>query len=162
MDSTPQIPLADLVRHVGEVLGVGSWHAIDQERVDAFAEATEDRQWIHVDPQRAATGPYGRTIAHGYLTLSLLPHLASDAFLVTGVSARVNYGLDRVRFPAPLPVGSAVRDRASLLSVEPTGRGTRAVIRHEVEIRDLPRPACIAETVTLFVPDGALAQKEHS
>ncbi|MRH28756.1 hypothetical protein GH740_05435 [Microbacterium sp. SYP-A9085] len=159
MHSRQEIALVDLGQHVGHVLGTGSWHRIDQDRVDAFAHATEDRQWIHVDPKRAAAGPYGGTIAHGYLTLSLLPHLASDAYAITGVGARVNYGVNRVRFPAPLPVGSTVRDQATLLSTERTDHGIRVIIRHEVQIRGASRPACIAEAITLFVPEGAVPRE---
>src|SRR5436190_80883 len=101
--------LAELHEAVGEHLGYSGWHRIEQSRIDAFADATGDRQWIHVDPERAAHGPFGGTIAHGYLTLSLLPMLVAQIYRVSGVRMGVNYGLNRVRFPAPVPVDSLVR-----------------------------------------------------
>ena len=140
--------LADLV---GEELGVGDWLAVDQQLIDEFAHATRDLQWLHVDPERATAGPYGATIAHGYLTLSLLPFLTASAYRVDGVSRRVNYGLERVRFPAVVRSGSRIRNRADLVSVETTGDGLRAVVRNTVEIDGAGRPACVADTVTLFV-----------
>lgn len=143
--------LAALEAAVGAELGLGEWRVVAQDRIDAFAEATDDRQWLHVDPSRAAAGPYGGTIAHGYLTLSLLPELAASAFRVDGVAARVNYGLERVRFPAVVRPGSRIRTRAALLAVERVAGGLRAVIRHTVELEGSAKPACVAETVTLYL-----------
>jgi acyl dehydratase len=145
------IPFEDLAARVGAELGVGGWVEIDQARIDAFAAATDDLQWIHVDPERAAAGPYGGTIAHGYLTLSMLPRLTGETYAFAGVSARLNYGLDRVRFPAPVRSGARIRDRATLLAVEPNARGARVTVRNEIEIEGGDRPACIAETITLLV-----------
>ncbi len=133
---------------VGEHLGYSEWMVIAQDRVDAFAEATGDHQWIHVDAERAAAGPYGGTIAHGYLTLSLLPALGAQVYRVDGVPAAINYGLDRVRFPAPVPVGSRVRAGAELLSATPVpGGAIQAVVRFTVEIEGQDRPACVADTI---------------
>ncbi|ARJ07516.1 dehydratase [Cnuibacter physcomitrellae] len=138
-------------RAVGCELGVGSWHTIEQEAVDAFAEVTGDHQWIHVDIARAAGGPFGGTIAHGYYTLSLLPALLADAYDLQGFAMKVNYGLDRVRFPSPVRVGTSVRARATLASFETNARGARIVIRTTVEIRSNETPGCVADTVTLLV-----------
>jgi len=136
---------------VGQELGVGDWILVDQDRIDRFAEDTEDRQWLHVDPERAKAGPFGTTIAHGYLTLSLLPALTASAYVIDGARSRVNYGLEKVRFPAVVPAGSRVRIRASLLSVEPVASGARIVVKNVVELEGSERPACIAETVTLVL-----------
>jgi len=153
---TQEIPFEELAGRIGEELGLSDWLEIDQARIDAFAAATDDRQWIHVDTERAANGPYGGTVAHGYLTLSMLPRLTAETYVVGGVSTRVNYGLDRVRFPAPVRSGARIRDRATLLAVEPNARGARITVRNEIEIEGGERPACIAETITLLVrPEGA-------
>ena len=138
----------ELTGAVGEVVGPGPWHRIEQSRVDAFAEATGDHQWIHVDPERAAAGPYGGTIAHGYLTLSLLPLLVRDLYRVDGVRMGINYGLDRVRFPAPLPTGSSVRASAEFVRVEPVPGGVQLVARVTVETDRGGKPCCVAESVT--------------
>ncbi|GAA1481088.1 MaoC family dehydratase [Gordonia sinesedis] len=136
---------------IGENLGHGEWLEITQERINAFAEATGDHQWIHVDPDRAAAGPFGTTIAHGYLTLSLLPLLAGDIFTVEGPKLVINYGLNKVRFPAPVPAGSRVRADATITSVEETGKGVQVVVTSTVEIDGGDRPACVAETVRVLV-----------
>jgi acyl dehydratase len=147
--------VGDLVTATGEHLGLSGWVTVDQGMVDAFAETTGDRQWIHVDPERAASGPYGGPVAHGYLLISLLPMLAAQVYEVRGVAAAVNYGLDRVRFPAPVPVGSRIRAGVELVSAEPgTGGATRAVVRLTVWVDGGTRPACVAETVRRFIPDG--------
>ena len=140
---------------VGETLGRSDWLEVDQARIDAFAAATDDCQWIHIDPQRAASGPFGTTIAHGYLTLSLLPRLVSDAYCVTGITAVVNYGSDRVRFPAPLPAGARVRATVELLAVEPTGAGARVSTRVTVERDGDDKPVLVAEPITLLVTGRA-------
>jgi acyl dehydratase len=144
--------LADLPALVGQELGASAWMGVEQERIDLFADATDDHQWIHTDPARAAEGPFGATIAHGYLTLSLLPVLVGQAFSLTGVSRRVNYGLDKVRFPSPVRVGSRVRVVVTLRSAEPSGDGLQVGLRCVVGIEGADRPACVADTVTLVYP----------
>jgi acyl dehydratase len=126
----PYEKLSEAVGHSA----TGDWVTVSQERIDVFAEVTEDRQWIHVDPERAAAGPFGTTVAHGYLTLSLLPRLTSGLLGVEGFSMIVNYGLDRVRFVTPVRVGSRVRARSTVVSVEPSERGTKVNSDVEVEI----------------------------
>ncbi|WP_371501018.1 MaoC family dehydratase [Kitasatospora sp. NBC_00374] len=142
--------LTDLAAAVGTELGTSAWHTIDQQRVDLFAEATGDHQWIHVDPARAKESPFGGTIAHGYLTVSLIPVLAKECYQVEGVRMALNYGSDKVRFPAPVPVGSAVRATALLLSVEDVPGGVQAVVRFTITSEGSPKPHCVAETITRF------------
>ena len=139
---------AELAAAVGERLGPGDWFTVDQERVDRFAEATDDHQWIHVDPERAATSPFGGTIAHGYLTLSLLPALVGRLYQVRGVRMGINYGLHRVRFPAPLRVGTAVRAGAVIADVTPVDGGVPLVVAVTVEPAEGGKPVCVAETVS--------------
>nr|WP_218891236.1 MaoC family dehydratase [Actinomycetospora corticicola] len=134
---------------VGRELGPGDWFTVDQSRVDGFADDTEDHQWIHVDPERAASSPFGGTIAHGFLTLSLLPHLANSARRLDGVTMGVNYGLNKVRFPAPVKVGSRVRATVTITDAEDLpGDGVQVVSKVTVEIEGSEKPACIAEWVT--------------
>lgn len=135
----------------GQELGVSEWLQIAQERIDLFADATGDRQWIHVDPERAADGPFGATIAHGYLTLSLLPFLGAQVYAFAGDVARVNYGLNTVRFVSPVVVGSKIRNRVSVLEVKDLDRGQQVTLRHQIEIKGQDKPACVAETVTLLM-----------
>lgn len=137
---------------VGEHLGTSAWHTITQDQVDLFADATLDHQWIHVDPARAADGPFGGTIAHGFLTLSLIPRLAQDIYRVDGLSMGINYGLNKVRFPQPVRVGSRVRASAELAEVSPAAQGSQAVVRWTLEIDGESKPACVAEMVTVMVP----------
>ncbi|MFI1386487.1 MaoC family dehydratase [Embleya sp. NPDC020886] len=136
----------------GEPLGTSAWLTVDQDRIDTFAQATGDHQWIHVDVERAKAGPFGTTIAHGYLTLSLIPVLSADLFTVRGVRMGVNYGSDKVRFPAPVPAGARVRDHAVLIDVTETAQGVRLTVRHTVEIEGVAKPACVADTLSLLVP----------
>jgi acyl dehydratase len=146
---------AALVAAVGESLGPGRWYAVDQDRVDLFAEATDDHQWIHVDPERAAAGPFGGTIAHGYLTLSLLPALVTELYRVEGVRMGVNYGLNKVRFPAPLRVGTQVRATAVIAEVTTVPNGLQLVNAVTVESAAGGKPVCVAETVSrlyLIIP----------
>ncbi|APU14766.1 MaoC family dehydratase [Actinoalloteichus fjordicus] len=144
---------AELSEAVGIVIGPGPWESIEQARVDAFAEATEDRQWIHTDPERAADGPFGGTVAHGYLTLSLLPMLNRGLYRVAGVRTGVNYGLNRVRFPAPLRTGSAVRATSRIDEATPLGDGAlQLVATVTVTARDAERPCCVAQTVSRLYP----------
>jgi acyl dehydratase len=135
----------------GEELGVSEWVAITQDRIDMFADATGDRQWIHVDAERAAEGPFGATIAHGYLTLSMLPFLGAQVFAFAGDVARVNYGLNKVRFVAPVRVGSKVRSKVEMLEVADIETGQRVTLQHTIEIKGSDKPACVAETVTLLM-----------
>ncbi|MGC9667291.1 MaoC family dehydratase [Planosporangium sp. 12N6] len=142
--------LAALADAVGQHLGYSDWLEIDQKRVDLFADATGDHQWIHVDPERAATGPFKRTIAHGYLTLSLIPMLNTQVYRVDGVRMGINYGLNKVRFPAPLPVGSRVRAGVELVEVTPVEGGVQVVGRVTIEAEDGAKPCCVAETVARY------------
>ncbi|MDH6575172.1 MaoC family dehydratase [Kitasatospora sp. MAP5-34] len=142
--------LADLTAAVGTELGTSEWHTIDQERVNLFAEATGDHQWIHVDPERAKESQFGGTIAHGYLTLSLIPVLAKECYSVEGVRMALNYGSEKVRFPAPVPVGTAVRARAELVSAAEVPGGVQAVVRFTITSEAGTKPHCVAETITRF------------
>lgn len=135
----------------GDELGVSGWLQIDQSRIDMFAEATGDHQWIHVDAERAQDGPFGATIAHGYLTLSLLPFLSAQVYAFAGDLARINYGLDKVRFIAPVTVGSKVRLRVEMIEVEDIDKGQRVLLRNTMEIEESEKPACVADTVTLLM-----------
>ena len=138
---------ADLHAAVGEHLGYSQWHAVDQAQVTRFADATGDHQWIHVDPERAEAGPFGTTIAHGFLVLSLVPMLASEVYSVDGVRMGINYGLNRVRFTAPVPTGSKLRAGVRLLSVEDVAGGVHVVNQVTVELEGSDKPCCVAETV---------------
>ncbi|PWC06615.1 MaoC family dehydratase [Mycetocola zhujimingii] len=141
---------ATLTDAIGQT-ATGDWFRIDQDRIDAFAEATEDRQWIHLDAERAASGPFGATIAHGYLTLSLIPRLTEGLVEVGGAAMVVNYGLDKVRFLQPVTAGSRVRASSTITSAETTPQGTRAGVTVTVEIKGASRPALVANTIALFV-----------
>src|SRR5919202_1352799 len=123
----------ELLGLVGVELGASDWHAIDQERIDAFADATGDHQWIHVDPEKAAAGPFGTTIAHGYLTLSLLPLFGPQLIKVEGVKMGVNYGTNKVRFPAPVPVGSRLRATGTISGVDDVPGGVQVTVAFTVE-----------------------------
>lgn len=136
----------------GEELGTSEWLTIEQDRVDRFADATGDHQWIHVDPERAATGPFGGTIAHGYLTLSLVPFLGSQVFALETPGAKLNYGVNKVRFPHPVLVGKRVRAHVTLAEVQDLPAGKQLTLRYTVEIEDEAKPACVAETVVLLLP----------
>ncbi len=140
--------LDELAARVGQPLADSEWIAVDQQRIDAFAEATSDRQWIHVDPVRAADGPFGETIAHGFLTLSLLPALLASAYAIDNVRMSVNYGLNRVRFPAPVPAGSRVRARFKLQAFEPLPDGAQLTLEATLEREGGVKPVCVAEMVT--------------
>jgi acyl dehydratase len=136
----------------GEELGRSDWLEIDQERVDRFADATGDHQWIHVDRERASHGPFGGTIAHGYLTLSLIPLLGSQVFTLETPGAKLNYGVNKVRFPHPVLVGSRIRDRVAVGAVSDLATGKQLTLRHVIEIEGQDKPACVAETVVLLLP----------
>jgi acyl dehydratase len=137
---------------IGQEVGVSDWFTIDQGRIDKFAEATEDRQWIHVDPELAAAGPFGTTIAHGYLTLSLLPVLVAPITHVSGVRMGVNYGTNKVRFPAPVPVDSRVRARVELLSVDDVEGGYQVTAKVTIEREGGDKPVCVAESISRIYP----------
>ena len=144
--------LDDVVAAAGSEIGTSDWLVVDQARIDAFAEATLDHQWIHVDTEAAAAGPFGTTIAHGFLTLSLLPHFASQVFRLETPGARLNYGLEKVRFPSPVPVDSRLRSHVRFR------RGPRAragasssIVEHTVEIEGHDKPACMAAHVVLLL-----------
>lgn len=150
--TTFQNPAA-LLSSVGKDLGTSDWLEIDQTRIDTFADATGDHQWIHVDPDRAKDGPFGRTIAHGYLTMSLVNLFLPQIMEVQNVSMGVNYGADKLRFPAPVPVGSRIRGRGELLEAEEVkGGAIQAKVRVTVEIDGADRPACVVDTISRFVP----------
>jgi acyl dehydratase len=136
---------------VGVELGPTEWREVSQERIDAFASATDDPQWIHTDPVRAADGPFGRTIAHGFLTVSLCVPMLYEVLPPAGGMV-VNYGVDRVRFPAPVPSGGRIRGRFRVASIEQTPLGERAVIEAAVECEGIAKPVCVAELVVLSVP----------
>ena len=143
----------DLLAAVGKPLGASDWLEIRQERIDGFADATGDHQWIHVDPERAKSGPFGKTIAHGYLTLSLVNCFLPQIVEVRGISMGVNYGCDKVRFPAPVPVGSRVRGVGQLVAAEEVkGGAVQATVRVTVEIEGGAKPACVVDTISRFVP----------
>ncbi|MEU7060813.1 MaoC family dehydratase [Streptomyces sp. NPDC046197] len=135
---------------VGEQLGYTDWLEIDQKRIDLFAEATGDNQWIHVDPRKAAEGPFGTTIAHGYLTLSLLPLFGPQLIGVEGVRMGVNYGTNKVRFPAPVPVGSRLRATATISGVDEVPGGVQVTVAFTVEREGGDKPVCVAESVSRY------------
>ena len=143
---------ADLIGKEGSSLGVTEWLTITQERVNQFADATGDHQWIHVDPVKAASGPYGKCIAHGYLTLSLVNLFLPQLMQVNNVAMGVNYGVDKVRFPAPVPVGSRIRGRGEIVAVEEVKGAVQAIVRVSVEIEGGERPACVVDTISRFFP----------
>jgi acyl dehydratase len=143
----------ELLGAVGRHLGHSEWLEITQDRIDKFADATGDHQWIHVDPERAKDGPFGRCIAHGYLTQSLVNHFLPQIVEVRGISMGVNYGADRLRFPAPVPVGSRIRGGAELIAAEETkDSGVQATIRVTVEIEGGDRPGCVIDTISRYYP----------
>ena len=140
--------LADLQALVGQEIGYSDWLVVDQERIDLFARATGAPQWIHTDPERAAAGPFGATVAHGFLTLSLLPVLFETGFAIDDVRMGVNYGLNRVRFPTPVHAGSRVRGRFTLRAYEPLPGGAQLTVESVVELEGSAKPACVAESVS--------------
>lgn len=138
---------SELLDKVGVSLGDSSWYDVSQERIIAFAEATEDRQWIHVDPERAAQGPFGGAIAHGFLSLSLLSAMSFEMLAIDHASMLVNYGLNKVRFPSALPAGTRVRASGVVLSAEPVTGGVQAVLEMTLRRPDVDKPVCVAEWV---------------
>jgi len=144
---------AELKNAVGQHLGYSDWLEITQDRINQFADATGDHQWIHVDPERAAKGPFGACIAHGYLTMSLVNMFLPQIVVVKGISMGVNYGADKLRFPAPVPVGSRIRGGGELLKAEDVkGGGVQTTVRVTIEIEGSDRPGCVIETISRFYP----------
>ena len=143
--------LAELANAVGAELGPTEWLEVDQRRVDQFADATDDHQWIHVDPDRAGEGPYGGTIAHGLLTLSLLPRLMHDLYRVDGVAMAINYGFNKVRFITPVPVGARVRAHSRIDSVTPLENAAQATLVTTIEVDGATKPAAVIESIVRYV-----------
>ena len=147
-----EIAYQDLKDQVGTHLGNTEWMVIDQARIDQFADATDDHQWIHVDSEKAATGPFGATIAHGYLTLALVNKFLPNLITVTGTSMGVNYGCEKVRFPAAVVVGSSIRATGEVVTVDEVSGGCQIVVRVTIEIQGSDRPACVVNTISRFYP----------
>jgi acyl dehydratase len=139
--------IAELEPLVGQEIATSEWITVTQERIQLFADATGDHQWIHLDRERAAAGPFGTTIAHGFFTLSLLPQMSASAFEVRGTRMGVNYGLNKVRFPAPVPSGSRVRGRFKLIGYEPLEGGAQITMQVTMEREGFDKPVCIAESI---------------
>ena len=139
--------IEDLKERVGQELGVSEWHEVSQAEIDAFAEATDDHQFIHVDPERAKQTPFGSTIAHGLYTLSLGPKFSYEMFSVDNVAFGINYGYEKIRFPAPVPVDSKVRMRAELLSVDDIPGGVQFTVKQTFEVEGGEKPVCVAEAL---------------
>ena len=146
---TTKLTLQELESSSERDLGVSDWETIDQAQIDKFAEATHDHQWIHVDPDMAAQGPFGSTVAHGYLSLSMLPYFVSQVLNLTDAKMGINYGTEKIRFTAPVPVGSEVRLKATLKDSERRGEGVLYRLGIEVEIKDAEKPALVGEVVYL-------------
>lgn len=142
----------EVAEAAGTDLGTTEWVTIDQRRVNQFADATGDHQWIHVDIERAKEGPFGGTIAHGYLTLSLVPWLGSQVFTLRTPGAKLNYGVNKVRFPNPLLVGKRIRLHVKMGEVVDIPSGKQLTVQHTIEIEGEDKPACVAETVVLLLP----------
>ncbi|MFS2216584.1 MaoC family dehydratase [Telluria sp. Tellsp104] len=140
----------EILAAVGQRLGESDWLQVDQRRIDLFAEATGDHQWIHVDPVRAAAGPFGACIAHGYLTLSLVSYFLPQIIQINNMKMGVNYGCDKIRFPAAVRVGARLRGVGELVRAETVGEGVQATIRVTVEIEDEQRPACVVDTISRY------------
>jgi acyl dehydratase len=139
--------IAELQPLVGQEIGVSEWVTVTQERIQLFADATNDHQWIHLDAEKAKSGPFGTTIAHGFLTLSLLPEMSASAFQVRGTRMGVNYGLNKVRFPAPVPSGSRLRGRFTLMNYEPLEGGAQLTVQVTMEREGSDKPVCVAESL---------------
>ena len=144
--------LDEFERAVGTHLGHSRWRTVTQEQVDLFADTTDDHQWIHVDPERAARGPFGSTVAHGFLTLALLPSMVREIYRLEGMAMVVNYGSDRVRFPHPTPVGARIRAGAELTRLDRGPQGALAMVTTTVEIEGVAKPACVSDSLFLLRP----------
>ncbi len=146
-----EIAFADIKTLVGKELGASEWHTVTQKDINGFADVTHDHQWIHIDAERAKKeSPYKTTIAHGYYTLSLVPHLMAQVWRVSGVKMGVNYGLNRLRFPSPVPVGSKVRAKAKLLGVEDVKGGVQVAVEVTIEVEGSEKPAAVIETLSRY------------
>lgn len=143
--------LDELVAAAGSQLGPTDWLEVTQDRVNQFADATDDHQWIHVDPERAAKGPFGGTIAHGLLTLSLLPHFTSQMYTVDNIAMAINYGYNKVRFITPVKVGAKIRGRAEISKVDQLDGAVQATLTTTVEIEGSDKPAAVAESIVRFI-----------
>src|SRR5690606_21741386 len=143
--------ISELAAAAGEELGTSDWLVVDQERINTFADATGDHQWIHVDTAKAAEGPFGGTIAHGVLTLALLPSFLQQIYRVDGVSMAVNYGLNKVRLPAPVPAGSKLRATSRIVEVTPLDGAVQAVLSTTIEIEGGGKPACVVESIVRYI-----------
>jgi acyl dehydratase len=144
--------VAELEKAVGTHLGHSAWHTITQDQIDAFAMVTGDHQWIHVDPEKAAVGPFGSTVAHGFLTLSLLPMLTWQVYKIEGVKMSVNYGADKLRFPSPVPVGARLRAGVELTGVAQKALGYQVATRVTIELDEGPKPACVIDMLAVVMP----------
>lgn len=145
---TYRVDITELKDHIGAILGPSAWRTVEQSRIDAFADATDDHQWVHVDVERAAQGPFGTTIAHGYLTLSLIPSFLKQIIEISGANMGLNYGLNRVRFPAPVRTGSKIRAHGTITEVERTSDGAyQYVVTITIEVDGEAKPACIADAI---------------
>ena len=140
--------LVELESMLGQTIGTSDWISVSQARIQQFADATDDHQWIHLDVERAKTGPFETTIAHGFLTLSLLPAMMYSAYEVADVTTRVNYGLNKVRFPSPVPAGSRVRGQLKLIGFESIPGGAQVLVEVVVEMEGAAKPVCVAESVS--------------
>jgi acyl dehydratase len=147
---------------VGEMIGSSEWMAIEQARIQRFADATDDHQWIHLDVERAASGPFQATVAHGFLTLSLLPRMMASAFSIVEVATSINYGLNRVRFPVPVRSGSRVRGHVRLQGMRPVAGGHQVELEVTVELERSVRPACVAEVIVLMLAPVSESSRSHS
>jgi acyl dehydratase len=145
--------IAEIEAVIGTELGVTGWLEIDQERINGFADVTGDHQWIHVDVERAASSPFHGTIAHGYLTLSLVPYFGNQLMSLQTSGTRLNYGVNKVRFPTPVPVGSRVRGRATVVGIPRIPTGHQLTVAYTIELEGAEKPACVAETVVLLLDD---------
>jgi acyl dehydratase len=143
--------LDEVKAYEGKELGVSEWLEVTQEKIDRFAEVTGDDQWIHIDVERAKQSPFGGTIAHGYLTLALLPVFMTEIFSIGGLTMGINFGLNKVRFPSPVKVGARVRGGAELTDLKNSPAGKLATVKMTVEVEGRKRPACVAETLSLYV-----------
>lgn len=142
---------SELLAATGEELGTSDWLVVGQERINAFADATGDQQWIHVDPEKAAEGPFGNTIAHGFLTLSLLPSLLKQIYRVDGVRMTINYGVNKVRMPAPVPAGAKLRARSRLAEAFEVDGAVQAVLSTTIEVEGGTKPACVVDSVLRYI-----------
>lgn len=141
--------LADAETAVGELLGHSEWHEITQGEIDTFADATHDHYWIHTDPEKAASGPFGGTIAHGFLTMSHVPVFIAEVYAIDGLQLMLNYGLNKVRFPAPTPVNGRIRGAVEIAAIERGPKGAQVVSRVTIELEGSDRPVCVAEMVVM-------------